>query len=336
MFCWHCGAQIPDDAQFCSKCGQSQSRGSSGQTGGWTDQTSGWTDQTGGWTSQTGGNTNRRGGSGSQRVVLIVAAVVLAVVAVILVAAVVRPGDVIANREQESAEPPDWSEPAPTASPTSSSGSAAASVSPSTGAASSGPSQRTDGAVLPNLQSFSGDALIAHDEDSTAPWYVAHANEDFVTEYVELVQDYNFELRASETLSGGSMRFVFDYTGPETVGTFDAPQGKFDREDVALYIMMLVAPNGNMEVHLQFRSGVVYTETGERTTQHVSAPEQQTPSGGGNGDCWYCGGDGDCPTCGGSGKVSNWLPGTTTYVEQSCTDCYSPGKCRICGGSGEA
>lgn len=58
-------------------------------------------------------------------------------------------------------------------------------------------------------------------------------------------------------------------------------------------------------------------------------------SGGGSGQCWYCGGSGRCPTCGGSGRVTNWLPGTREYLEQSCTDCYSPGKCRICGGSGD-
>lgn len=68
-------------------------------------------------------------------------------------------------------------------------------------------------------------------------------------------------------------------------------------------------------------------------TQAIDGTDK--PVGGGNGDCWYCGGSGRCPTCGGSGRVTNWLPGTREYLEQSCTDCYSPGKCRICGGSGD-
>lgn len=194
------------------------------------------------------------------------------------------------------------------------------------------------GVVLPSAQSFSGNKMIAHDEDSTKPWYKAYTNEAFVEEYVELVQSYGFTLRASAKDSNGTTRYVFDYTGPGTVRTFDAPQGKFDKKNVALYIAMLVF-GGNMELKIEFRSGVAYTATSERTTQQVTAPEEASNSGssssGGGGDCWHCGGSGRCPTCGGSGTVRKWVAGTVNdYVDQNCTDCYSPGKCRDCGGSG--
>lgn len=211
------------------------------------------------------------------------------------------------------------------------------SPSPSGSGTSSGGSGTVDGVILPSAQSFSGNKMIAHDEDTTQPWYVAHINEAFVEEYAALVQNYGFTLRDSENLSTGSMRYVFDYTGQGTVSTFNAPQGRFDRNNVALYISAIMAPNGNMELHIRFGSGVTYMETNDRTTERVSAPEQSSGGGsssGGDQDCWHCGGSGRCPTCGGSGKVMNWLPGTREYVEQECTDCYRSGVCRDCNGSG--
>jgi len=71
------------------------------------------------------------------------------------------------------------------------------------------------------------------------------------------------------------------------------------------------------------------------------ADSKKAPNGGGGGggslfgkDCTWCGGDGRCTECGGDGRVYNWLPGTTTYVDQNCTNCNG-GKCRQCGGSGK-
>ena len=64
------------------------------------------------------------------------------------------------------------------------------------------------------------------------------------------------------------------------------------------------------------------------------------PGGGGGGsdlfgkDCTWCGGDGRCNECGGDGRVYNWLPGTTKYVDQNCTNC-NMGRCRQCGGDGK-
>lgn len=91
MFCWHCGAQIPDNAQFCPKCGQSQSHGSAGGTGG--NQTGGNRSQTGWNVNQTGGNRNQTGGNtngGGKRkmlpAVLGVAAAAVAVFAVAMIA----------------------------------------------------------------------------------------------------------------------------------------------------------------------------------------------------------------------------------------------------------
>lgn len=194
------------------------------------------------------------------------------------------------------------------------------------------------GVVLPSAQSFSGNKMIAHDEDSTNPWYKAYTNEAFVEEYVELVQSYGFTLRESKKTSNGTTRYAFDYTGPGTVGTFNVTTATFEKKNVALYIAMLVF-GGKMELKIEFRSGVAYTATSERTTQQVTAPEEASNSGssssGGDQDCWHCGGSGRCPTCGGSGKVRKWVAGTVNdYVDQECTDCYSPGKCRDCGGSG--
>lgn len=54
----------------------------------------------------------------------------------------------------------------------------------------------------------------------------------------------------------------------------------------------------------------------------------------GDKDCTWCGGDGRCNECGGDGRVYTWLPGTTTYVDQNCTNC-NRGSCRQCGGSGK-
>lgn len=73
MFCWHCGVQIPDDAQFCPKCGQSQFRGSSGGTEGSMKQIDGSSggageraDQTGGAYGETGERTKQTGGAYSE------------------------------------------------------------------------------------------------------------------------------------------------------------------------------------------------------------------------------------------------------------------------------
>ncbi len=72
-----------------------------------------------------------------------------------------------------------------------------------------------------------------------------------------------------------------------------------------------------------------------------TADSKNAPSGGGGGggslfgeDCTWCGGDGRCNECGGDGRVSNWLAGTTKYVDQNCTNCNA-GRCRQCGGSGK-
>lgn len=50
--------------------------------------------------------------------------------------------------------------------------------------------------------------------------------------------------------------------------------------------------------------------------------------------CISCSGSGTCRQCGGTGYVYETLPGTTERVQVNCTSCYSPGKCRDCGGTG--
>lgn len=50
--------------------------------------------------------------------------------------------------------------------------------------------------------------------------------------------------------------------------------------------------------------------------------------------CISCSGSGTCRQCGGTGYVYKIMPGTTERIQVNCTSCYSPGKCRDCGGTG--
>ena len=79
---------------------------------------------------------------------------------------------------------------------------------------------------------------------------------------------------------------------------------------------------------------IVYSEDLE-IEDAEDAPRPGPTPGPDDKDCTWCGGDGRCNECGGDGRVYNWLPGTTTYVDQNCTNCNG-GRCRQCGGSGKA
>lgn len=56
-----------------------------------------------------------------------------------------------------------------------------------------------------------------------------------------------------------------------------------------------------------------------------AAPSSSSGSGG-DKDCLTCRGSGRCTRCGGSGRVTNWMPGTRKYVEQTCTGCGGDGR----------
>lgn len=204
------------------------------------------------------------------------------------------------------------------------------------------PAVTADGPILPNFEAFTNGRAskeeVTEFSNYTKHVYFWNYNQKALNEYIALLQsDYGFTLRL-EDVDENTGDFVFDYTGPGSVDTFEEDFNSIKYNDkCALVIWDLHYSTSGAELHIEFGDGLNYIDTGDRTTREL------TPYNDGNGsdsgsssasDCWYCGGDGVCPTCGGNGYVNNWVVGTREHLNQNCTDCYSPGKCRICGGSG--
>lgn len=209
-----------------------------------------------------------------------------------------------------------------------------------------GSSAAASGPTLPDIQSFSGDCLSLEREtvysDYTEHYYLFKYNGKFIDEYVALLQDdYNFKLRDYyEITSIGSEHFVFDYKGSGDVGTFDMEIRNVDSSNMALCIWVLHILPDETEMHIYWADGLNYTDTGERTSQHLERFEHAGSSGGSTGSgetrCSACSGSGRCVNCGGTGRVRRWLAGTNEWVEQKCTMCQpaGSGKCAFCGGDG--
>lgn len=331
MYCRHCGAQIPDDSNYCGSCGKPQAAPAGG-----TDPAP------------------VKPGGGKRKKLIIAAVAGVAVIAVIaaLVFCIYEQARqrererIAALWKEEIAAAAETSKAPEDPEPTELSGAgdipAASDIPAADDIPAAGPVV-LDSSALPDLQSFSGNRLSAHEgtgsSTSTKFWYEGKWDEEFWTEYVSLLQDYPFALREQKTGSNSSY-YTFDYVGDAAVASFDCKSSSLKNSGgISLYVMVLHYGNVNAEYQITFADGLTYTDTGERTTRDledynkISSSSQSSSSG--KSQCSSCGGSGRCSNCGGTGKVLKWLPGTNTYVEQNCTSCYSPGKCRDCGGTGE-
>lgn len=266
MFCWHCGAQIPDDALFCPKCGQSQTRGSSGQAGGTardTNQTGG-NRTTGGGTNRTGGN--QTGGAGKKKLpaVLGVAAAAVAVFAVVMIVwknhidhEAQRFRDNWADRggygEEESSKPFESPEAdGPAVSDGKPSGGGRGEKALLAGELDRDPLEFTvtrDSVYIQNPQDyFGGDVEVLGNsyKDNCTDWKLRGSYED-MKDYVELLcgGDFNLTLAdsyyksypSSRISTGGEFcEWLIDYTGGGSVtGTTESTYLDGKRANVAVY-----------------------------------------------------------------------------------------------------
>lgn len=214
---------------------------------------------------------------------------------------------------------------------------------------------------MPDLSAFCNGNVyeyqVTEDTDNTEYVYFWYYNGKAQAEYIELLEDYNFVLRASSE-DDGNDKYAFDYVGDDgDVAVFDSKQGgkKFKQSttDISLFIWSLHYGNGESEIHISFADGVTYADTGDRTTRELtpydgddaaasSSGSSAVVSGDSDGnrgvlDCLTCGGSGDCKKCNGYGftYTYTYVDGVRTEIKKGCSSCHGSMKCSTCGGSGK-
>ncbi len=288
---------------------------------------------------------------------------------------VVYEAGISVSEEQISVGTWSWPEPSGGGN-SSSSGSGSSSGTSSTGSGST-TVKPLSGPVLPDFQSFSGNSLQLYSETSSGGYteliyYQKGQYETFIREYLSLLTNsYHFSLRDSYTIeSVRSDRYVYDYTGSGSVGTFSMDERNLDSDNISLYIWVLgVAAPEVTEIHIRYADGLTYGDTGNRTTQSlekmVDSSSSDSGSSGGSGSivdssnwssadnrvkvrCIKCGGNGRvrCSNCDGlgykevrvstpnySGKSDGIKYGTS---KQTCIKCSGRGsiECSNCHGEG--
>lgn len=232
-----------------------------------------------------------------------------------------------------------------------------------------GSTSKLSGAVLPSVCSFSGYLMEEYDGDTREPYYLFYYNSDFVKEYVDLVQKYDFTLREKDITSISS-RYIFDYTGSESVGSFTVKRGDFkNKENVELYILVMHSKSEGAEFQIQYASGITYAETDDRSTVTVTGGGGSGSSGGGGSSsssssghnpaenwnagvkvkCYKCNGSGTiaCTNCDGKGYKETYVtvpnysgstsPNTSSKSKETCYKCHRSGTitCPRCNGEGK-
>ena len=122
-------------------------------------------------------------------------------------------------------------------------------------------------------------------------------------------------------------KLLLDHPADASKHRMDALDDFWDNKGDLFISLNYYKDDGVVTFNISYSEDLEIPDKGEVPPPNPTNPWEEK-------DCWWCGGDGRCNECGGDGRVSNWLAGTTTYVDQNCTNCNG-GRCRQCGGDGK-
>ncbi len=235
--------------------------------------------------------------------------------------------------------------------------------------------------TLPSLESFFYDAEnVIHstdtDENGTnmEKLFVTVEAKSILDEYINLLQDDKFGLELTDTGHGtGSLttRDYYAFTFTDNPGDIEEITMEYlvsiyknNKRITGNIIIEVVRDFGNPSMNIYYPSGVIFADTGDRTSSTSYIPKEESDEGessyrgGSSSDdydssfsrgstCTFCGGSGTrtCLTCGGSGYVTNY--GSVPRYGSGSGGSYSETKrcpnvmchdgkvdCSYCGGDG--